>query len=123
MKTLLWIFEGRSLHTLLFIGLVGLGILLPYAAKAEELPAFQLIAQNGRFQPETIVVPAGVRFKIVITNNGPGAEEFESHELRKELVLAPGVTRAVVFAPLKPGEYRFFGEFHPDTARGRIVAR
>jgi hypothetical protein len=54
---------------------------------------------------------------------GPGPEEFESIELRKETVLAPGVTRSVVFAPLKPGVYRFFGEFHPDTAQGRIVVK
>jgi hypothetical protein len=92
-------------------------------AAAEELPALKLTARNGRFYPETIEAPAGTRFKIVVTNEGPGPEEFESIELRKETVLAPGVTRAVVFAPLKPGVYRFFGEFHPDTARGRIVVK
>jgi hypothetical protein len=92
-------------------------------AVAEELLALKLTARNGRFHPETIEAPAGTRFKIVITNEGPGPEEFESIELRKETVLAPGVTRAVVFAPLKPGVYRFFGEFHPDTAQGRIVVK
>lgn len=90
---------------------------------AEELLVVPLTAKNGRFYPETLEVPAGHRFKIVITNEGPGPEEFESLELRKETVLAPGVTRAVVFAPLKPGTYKFFGEFHPDTAQGRIVAK
>jgi hypothetical protein len=29
----------------------------------------------------------------------------------------------LVFAPLKPGTYPYFGEFHPDTAKGRIIAR
>jgi hypothetical protein len=92
-------------------------------AAAEELLAIKLTARNGRFYPETIEAPAGTRFKIVVTNEGPGPEEFESIELRKETVLAPGVTRAVVFAPLKPGVYRFFGEFHPDTAQGRLVVK
>lgn len=92
-------------------------------AVAEELLVVPLTAKNGRFYPETIEVPAGRRFKIEITNEGPGPEEFESVELRKETVLAPGVTRAVVFAPLKPGTYKFFGEFHPATAQGRIVAK
>jgi hypothetical protein len=92
-------------------------------AAAEELLALKLTTRNGRFYPETIEAPAGTRFKIVVTNEGPGPEEFESIELRKETVLAPGVTRAVVFAPLKPGVYRFFGEFHPDTAQGRIVVK
>jgi plastocyanin len=92
-------------------------------ARAEDLPTFKLIAENGRFHPETLEVPAGVRFRLEITNRNVGAEEFESADLRKELVLAPGVTRRLVFAPLKPGEYAFFGEFHPDTARGKIVAK
>ncbi len=93
------------------------------ASAAEELPAYNLTIQNGRFQPDTLDVKAGQRFKIVITNKGPEAEEFESTELHKEKVLAPGVTSFVAFAPLKPGTYRFFGEFHPNTAQGRIVAR
>lgn len=93
------------------------------SAHGEELPSYNLTAANGRFQPETINVLAGQRFKIVITNKGPGPEEFESLELRKESVLAPGVTRSLVFAPLKPGVYKFFGEFHPDTAKGQIVVK
>lgn len=100
---------------LLLAGAAGVG--------ADELPTFRLIARDGRFHPETIEVPAGQRFRIEVTNQNAGPEEFESLELRKELVLAPGVTRTVVFAPLKPGSYPFFGEFHPQTARGRIVAK
>jgi Cupredoxin-like domain len=87
------------------------------------MPTFELIAKDGRFQPDTIEVPAGQRFRLRVTNRNAGPEEFESTELRKELVLAPGVTRNVVVAPLRPGVYPFFGEFHPDTARGRIVAK
>jgi len=104
----------------IFLLLAGWAVGLPAHAG---LPAFQLTIENGRFIPEVIEVPAHTRFKIVITNKGPGPEEFESRKLRKETVLAPGVTRSVVFAPLKPGSYRFFGEFHPDTAQGRIVVK
>ncbi|HEB57063.1 MAG TPA: cupredoxin domain-containing protein [Gammaproteobacteria bacterium] len=96
------------------------GLLLSVSVQAA-LPAYKLTIKDGRFIPETITVPARTRFKIVITNQGPGAEEFESKELRKESVIAEGVTRSIVFAPLKPGRYRFFGEFHPDTAQGHIV--
>lgn len=96
---------------------------LPPAAFAEDLPTFQLTAKNGRFSPETIEAPAGKKFRIAIKNEGPGPEEFESIELRKETVLAPGVTRTVVFAPMKPGIYQFFGEFHLDTAKGQIVVK
>lgn len=96
---------------------------LPTTSGAEELLTLNLTAKNGRFQPETLEVPAGRKFKLVIRNEGPGAEEFESLELKKEKVLAPGATSFLVFAPLKPGTYKFFGEFHPDTAKGQIVAR
>ena len=44
-------------------------------------------------------------------------------ELKKELVLAPGVTRNLVFFPMKPGTYKFFDDFHPETGQGRIVAK
>lgn len=92
-------------------------------AQAGDTLTLHLNIANGRFDPETIEVPAGQRFRLVVHNQGPGPEEFESIELRKETVLGPGVTRTVVFAPLKPGSYRFFGEFHPETAQGRIVAK
>ena len=32
-------------------------------------------------------------------------------------MLAPGVTRSLVFHPLKPGTYKFFDDFHPETAQ------
>jgi hypothetical protein len=92
-------------------------------AGAGELPTYKLVIRNGYFTPETIEVTAGVKFKILVTNLGPGPEEFESLSLRKETVMGEGVTRPVVFAPLKPGTYDFFGEFHPETAKGRIIAK
>lgn len=116
----------KTLHCLSRAHLAGLTticLILPLPALAEELPAHALIVENGRFTPETLNIPAGRRFKIVVTNKGAGPEEFDSPELKKEAVLAPGVTRAVVFAPLKPGVYKFFGEFHQDTAKGQIVVK
>lgn len=95
----------------------------PATSGAEELPTLNLTIKNGRFEPETLEAPASKKFKLVIKNEGPGAEEFESHDLKKEKVLAPGATSFLVFAPLKPGTYKFFGEFHPDTAKGQIVVR
>ncbi|MBI2383390.1 MAG: cupredoxin domain-containing protein [Gammaproteobacteria bacterium] len=83
----------------------------------------ELVIRDGRFQPELIEVPAGRRIRLVVRNEGPGPEEFEIPDLRKEVVLNQGTTRRAVLAPLRPGEYPFLGEFHPDTARGRLVAR
>lgn len=123
MKTPNWLFRDRLAGMAAWLCLVVIALVLPLHVDAEELAAYPLTVENGRFTPETLNIPAGQRFKIVVTNKGPGAEEFESLELKKETVLAPGVTRAVVFAPLKPGVYKFFGEFHPDTAKGQIVVK
>lgn len=90
-------------------------------AMAGELLTLKLTAKNGRFYPETIEVPADTRFKIVITNEGPGPEEFEFANPRREKVLAAGAISFLIFPALKPGVYPFLGEFHPDTAKGRIV--
>ncbi|MBK8917519.1 MAG: cupredoxin domain-containing protein [Azonexus sp.] len=93
------------------------------AALADDMPTFLLVMKDGRLFPASLEVPANTKFRLEIRNEGPGATEFESLELRKETVLAPGVTRKLVFAPMKPGSYKFFDEFHPETAQGRIVAR
>jgi hypothetical protein len=93
----------------------------PVAAWAE-MPTFKLVAENGRFSPDTLVVPANTRFRLVVTNLNAGPEEFETSSPFKELVVAPGVTRSTIFPPLKPGTYPFFGEFHPDTATGKFIA-
>jgi len=92
-------------------------------AQAAEPLTLDLLIKDGKLHPATLEVPAGTRFRLRVKNEGPGAAEFESKELRKEVVLAPGVTRMVVFAPLKAGSYRFVDEFHEATAQGTIVAK
>ncbi len=103
--------------------LVALSLFSNGAGWAQDLPTFKLLAREGKWFPELVEVPANTRFRLEITNQNAGPEEFESKELHKELVLAPGVTRVLVFAPMKPGAYPFFGEFHPQTAHGRIVVK
>ena len=78
------------------------------------------VGSGSRLSGSTKIYSSGT---LEITNRNAGPEEFESTELRKETVLAPGVTRKIMFAPLKAGRYPFFGEFHPDTAKGEIVAK
>jgi hypothetical protein len=96
---------------------------LAVAARADDLPRFSLTAKDGRFSPETIEVPAGKKFRLVVRNEGPGPEEFESHELNREKVIPAGKQVEIIIGPLQPGKYSFFGEFHPKTANGHIVAK
>ena len=97
-------------------------VALSGAAHAEDLPTFKLEMADGALNPARIEVPAGKRIKIEIRNTGKSAVEFESVELRKEKVLAPGADSFVVIAPLSPGQYKFFDDFH-HSAQGVIVAK
>jgi len=81
-----------------------------------------LTVENNRFQPEEVKVKAGAPFVLVITNRDKAPEEFESHDLRIEKVIPAGKTVRVKVPALKPGVYRFVGEYHEQTAKGRIVA-
>ena len=93
------------------------------AASADDMPTLKVLMKDGRIFPEMLEVPANTRFRLEVRNEGPGAAEFESLELKKELVLAPGVTRNLVFFPTKPGTYKFFDDFHPETGQARIVVK
>jgi len=108
----------HALHSVVF----GL-FLASTAALADDMPTIKLLMKDGRLYPETLEVPAHTRFRLAVKNEGPGAAEFESLELRKELVMAPGITRNLVFHPMKPGTYKFFDDFHPATGQGQIVAK
>jgi hypothetical protein len=102
---------------------LALSLALPLAAFAAGEPEFKLVIENHRFAPETLEVPSGQKVKLVVENRDATPEEFESHSLKREKVI-PGKSSATLYiGPLKPGEYRFFGEFNEKTAKGVIVAK
>ena len=97
--------------------------LSPSAVRAADPPGEVALAiENNRFQPEEVQVKAGAPFVLVITNKDKGPEEFESHDLRIEKVIPAGKTIRLKMPALKPGSYRFVGEYHEKTAKGRIIA-
>ena len=82
-----------------------------------------VVIENHKFSPDRIEIPAGKKVKLVIDNKDATAEEFESHDLKIEKVI-PAKSKGTVFVgPLKPGEYKFVGEFNEKTAKGVIVAK
>lgn len=95
--------------------------LLPLAAFAAE-PEVPLAIRNHQFDPAEVRVPAGVKVKLVVHNQDATPEEFESHELNREKLIAPGSKASIFIGPLKAGRYPFFGEFHEKTARGAVIA-
>lgn len=86
-------------------------------------PVFEIEIRNHLFWPSELVIPAHTKVKLLITNNDPTPEEFESYEMNREKVIM-GQRSAVIFiGPLEPGEYPFFGEFHPKTAQGKVTVQ
>jgi|ERR1051326_2642465 plastocyanin len=91
-------------------------------AHAADPAEVKLTIENNRFSPEELKVKANAPFVITVTNKDKTAEEFESKELKIEKVIPPGQTVKVRVRALKPGTYNFIGDYHHDTAKGRIVA-
>jgi hypothetical protein len=82
-----------------------------------------LVARDGKFEPETIEIQKDEKVELLVKNEGKEAEEFESHELHREKIIPPGKSVRIKIGPLKEGTYNFFGEFHPETAKGQIVVK
>jgi len=61
--------------------------------------------------------PGRSKDALIVKNDDPTPEEFESTELRREKVVPGGQQVTVYIGPLKPGRYEFFGDFNPKTAR------
>jgi plastocyanin len=101
---------AASLLTVVSIGAV-------QAAEPEAL----LVIKNHRFEPAELKVPAGQRIKLVVHNQDPTPEEFESHSLNRERVIPGGAKATIYIGPLKPGRYTFFGEYNEATAQGAVV--
>ena len=95
------------------------------AAPAVAAPTapIELRIKNNVFIPSELEVPANVKFELLVINEDPTPEEFESHELNREKIVVGNGRITVPIGPLKPGRYPFFGEFHMKTAQGALIAK
>jgi plastocyanin len=90
-------------------------------AKAQDT-SYNLTIHEDRFEPATLEVKAGEKFKLVVKNARKAAAEFESHQLNREKVIAAGASATINVGPLKPGSYQIFDDFKKST-KGQIVAK
>ena len=109
--------RSATAAAMLIAGLLTSGV----SAHADD--TIQLEFRQHRFVPDRVAVPANVKFRVTVKNNDDTADEFESVDLNREKLVAPGQTITVFLGPLSPGEYKFFGDFHQDTAQGVMVAK
>lgn len=90
------------------------------AAAAES--AFTLTIKDHRFEPAELRVPANQPATLTVKNLDATPEEFESKPLRIEKVIPAKSEATFTLRPLKPGRYKFVGEFHEDEAKGEVIA-
>jgi len=105
-----------ALAAMLSLALAGLAV-------ADESPSFEIVIKDHKFQPSTLEVPANTKVKLVVKNQDPTPEEFESYELNREKIIAGNSQGIVFIGPLDPGTYPFFGDFNQATAQGKIIAK
>ena len=91
------------------------------AVRAAEKKTVEITISDHRFQPDVIKIPADTQVMLKVKNADATPEEFESNELKIEKII-PGKSKGIVIIPpLKPGTYGFVGEFHEETAKGKII--
>jgi plastocyanin len=94
---------------------------IPALSLAADLE-MSLTIKDHQFIPAELKVPAGQKVKLVVNNMDSTPEEFESHQLNREKVIAGNAKATIYVGPLSAGKYPFWGEFNEKTARGVIVA-
>ena len=95
----------------------------PSPGLAADEPVFQIEMKDGVITPSRIEVPAKTRFKIIVKNTGKMPAEFESTELRKELVVPAGSEAPMIIRTLDAGEYKFFDDFQPSAPPALLIAK
>jgi plastocyanin len=106
-----------------WVMLVGGGLLCAAAGALAQVAEARLAIHDHHFVPAELTVPAGTKIKLVIDNQDPTAEEFESYELNREKVVAANSQITLFVGPLEAGRYPFFGDFHKDSATGVLIAK
>lgn len=95
-------------------------LLLSFVVQANR-PEYKITIENHLFYPAKVVIPANKKVKLIITNHDETVEEFDSFSLNREKVIFPNQQAVIFIGPLPEGEYSFFGEYHPHSARGKVV--
>lgn len=113
-----------SLFSIFLISLLAVGgasICASGVRASEEVHEIEISIKDHKFEPSALKLPVGKPIKISVKNLDASPEEFESHDLGFEKVIAGNSAAIIRVKPLKPGTYIFFGEYHQDTALGHIV--
>jgi hypothetical protein len=94
--------------------------LLSFSSQAKRTE-YHIELKNHLFYPAKIIIPVNEKVKLVIHNSDDTVEEFDSFDLNREKVIFANRSAIIFIGPLPEGEYSFFGEYNPHSARGKII--
>lgn len=97
-------------------------VLLSIPGRVSAQEPLTLTLSDHQFTPNSVAVAAHKRFSIQVINQDDSPAEFESSDLKIEKIVVPKGQITVTVGPLKPGTYKFFDDYHDDTATGTITA-
>lgn len=108
---------------IIFAYLMLVSTLTSFSTLADDKVTLELKMKDGDMIPLVLNAPANKIIRIKVSNIGKGPVEFESTQLIKEKVLAPGASSVIVIAPKKPGTYIFFDDFHLNKPKGQLIVK
>lgn len=108
---------------IIFVFLMLVSTLTSFSTLADDKVTLELKMKDGDMIPLVLNAPANKIIRIKVSNIGKGPVEFESTQLIKEKVLAPGASSVIVIAPKKPGTYIFFDDFHLNKPKGQLIVK
>lgn len=107
--------------SLLVLAALSVGLSPTPSIAADQVIAIQI--EKGRFNPSTIKIPANTKVKLIVKNLDDTPEEFESHDLNREIYINANSQASFYIGPLEKGQYQFEGEFSPETAQGVVIVQ
>ncbi|MFA3791020.1 cupredoxin domain-containing protein [Aliiglaciecola sp. SL4] len=95
-------------------------VLLALSFKACAIDEITITIRNHLFYPPEIDIPQHKKVKITFINLDDTPEEIDSFDLNREKVVFAKSQSSIYVGPLDAGRYRYFGEYHPNTAIGFV---
>ncbi|WP_111748519.1 cupredoxin domain-containing protein [Salinisphaera orenii] len=97
-------------------------LLIASSGAMAEMSSVSVTLKKDGFQPQQISIPADKKVKLKIENASSRPAEFESYDLNREKILAPGTTATLYVGPLSKDTYEFFNDFN-KSVKGTIKVK
>ncbi|MBU6468483.1 MAG: cupredoxin domain-containing protein [Betaproteobacteria bacterium] len=96
----------KTMTLLLSLGLTA------YLVTAQAQDSYTLTITDHGVEPQTLVVPAGVKIPLAVVNRTSGPIELEGKAFNSEMVAPPNGQTKGYIGPLQAGDYAFYNDYN-----------